>query len=126
MENPTTRRRAKAEHRAAPDAKVSPKSASVSTEARGKPFRLDVGAVANIEGLAQEVAVLRASIRQLAEPDTNTGEHVKILAELRHQVEALCRALKTQQALAGRESSTRADELARVLDELGDELGVPR
>jgi hypothetical protein len=86
---------------------------------------LDLAAVADVEGLAQEVALLRASIRRLAQPDAGTAEHVKVLAELRHQVEALCTALKTQQALEGN-GDARAAELARVLDELGDQLGVPR
>ena len=86
---------------------------------------LDLGAVADAEGLAQEVAVLRASIRQLA----NNGDmdvHVKVLAELRHQIEALCRALKTQQSLEGPEGNSRVAEMRRVLEELGDDLGVAR
>jgi len=82
--------------------------------------------VADVDGLAQEVALLRASIRRLAQPDRGAVEHVKVLAELRHQVEALCTALKTQQALEGHGGDARAAELARVLDELGDHLGVPR
>jgi hypothetical protein len=82
--------------------------------------------VAGIEGLAQEVAILRASIRELAQSDDDVGQHVKILAELRHQVEALCTALKTQHTLEEHDDSAQAAALARVLDELGDELGVPR
>ncbi len=110
---------------AGPDAPSLEAASSEAPPAAPRPM-LDLDAVAHIEGLAQEVAVLRASIRRLAEADTAIGEHVKILAELRHQVEALCTALKTQQALEGRGGSARADELAQVLDELGDELGVPR
>ena len=86
---------------------------------------LDVNAVADVEGLEQEVAVLRASIRQLA----NNGDmdvHVKVLAELRHQIEALCRALKTQQSLEGSDGDGRTAEMRRVLEELGDDLGVAR
>jgi hypothetical protein len=86
---------------------------------------LDVGAVAGVEGLEQEVAVLRASIQRLANSD-DMDVHVKVLAELRHQIEALCTALKTQQALAGRGRDAREAEMARVLEELGDELGVQR
>ena len=91
----------------------------------GSTLALDLNAVADVTGLAQEVALLRASIRRLAQPDTETAEHVKVLAELRHQIEALCTALKTQQTLEGN-GDARAAELARVLDELGDQLGVPR
>jgi hypothetical protein len=86
---------------------------------------LDIDAVADVEGLEQEVAVLRASIRQLA----SNGEmdvHVKVLAELRHQIEALCRALKTQQSLEGPDGGGRVAEMRRALEELGDDLGVTR
>ena len=86
---------------------------------------LDLHAVANAEGLTQEVALLRASIRQLAQDDVQ-ADRVKVLAELRHQIATLCHALKTQQALAGQNGDTRAAELARVLDELGDDLEVAR
>jgi hypothetical protein len=86
---------------------------------------LDVKAVADVDGLEQEVAVLRASIRQLAN-NGEIGAHVKVLAELRHQIEALCRALKTQQSLTGHDGDARAAELRRVLEELGDQLGVSR
>jgi len=68
--------------------------------------------------------VLRASIRALVHPNDDLSEHVKILAELRHQIEALCSALKTQQALRGRDGDERAADLTRVLEDLGDRLGV--
>jgi hypothetical protein len=90
-------------------------------------LQLDLDAVAHVEGLAEEVAMLRASIRELAHPRGNLGdlsEHVKILAELRHQVEALCSTLKAQQALEGRAGG--ATDLNQTLDELGDRLGVAR
>lgn len=91
----------------------------------GSGLALDSEAMRDVEGLAEEVKLLRASIRRLAQPDGETAEHVKVLAELRHQVEALCTALKTQQALEGN-GEARTAELARLLDELGDHLGVPR
>ena len=83
---------------------------------------LDRQAVAGVEGLTEEVAILRASIRQLADGD-EMATRVKVLAELRHQIEALCRALKTQQSLAGRGGDERAAMMERVLEELGDKLG---
>ena len=91
---------------------------------RSKPLMLDLESVADVEGLAEEVAVLRASIRALVHPNDDLSEHVKILAELRHQIEALCSALKTQQALRGRDGDERAADLTRVLEDLGDRLGV--
>jgi hypothetical protein len=86
---------------------------------------LDWAAVADVEGLGQEVAMLRASIRELVK-NGDVTRHVKVLTELRHQVEALCTALKTQQALDSRDGDAHANEMARILEELGDELGVPR
>ena len=86
---------------------------------------LDLQAVADAEGLAEEVTILRASIRYL----TNGGEkaaHVKVLAELRHQIEALGRALKTQRSLEGRDGGGQAAEMDRMLEELGDKLEVER
>jgi hypothetical protein len=77
------------------------------------------------EGLTQEVKLLRDSIRRLAKPDGESAERIKVLAELRHQIEALCTALKTQQALQ-ENGEARAAELARALEALGDQLGVPR
>ena len=86
---------------------------------------LDLKSVADVEGLAEEVAVLRASIRQLAQ-NGDMAVHVKVLAELRHQIETLGRTLKTQQSLEEHDGGARAAELTRVLEELGDELGVSR
>ena len=95
----------------------------------GPPLHLKPEEVAGAVGLGHEVTLLRAAIRHLAEEE-HAAAHVKTLAELRHQVEALCRALKTQHALDGRGDDLSAD-LARALaeldDESGDELaGVPR
>ncbi len=87
-------------------------------------LHLNLAAVAGAAGLGHEVILLRAAIRHLA-GDENAAPHVKTLAELRHQVEALCTALKTQHALDGLGDDLSVD-LARALEELGDELGVPR
>lgn len=114
-------------HRAAPvapRAPIRPAEPDAPADEDVPPFRLDTKAVAGAVGLAHEVSVLRAAIHYLAEEE-NAAPHVKTLAELRHQVEALCTALKTQQALDGRGDDLSAD-LARALEELGDELGVPR
>ena len=85
------------------------------------PLHLKPEAVAGAVGLGHEVTLLRAAIRHLVEEE-HAAAHVKTLAELRHQVEALCRALKTQHALDGRGDDLSAD-LARALAELDDELG---
>jgi hypothetical protein len=108
-----------------PEAPATASRGRAKRQTLKKQLVLDVKAVADADGLAQEVAVLRASIRQLAN-DGDMAEHVKVLAELRHQIEALCRALKTQQSLAGHDDGGRAAEMTRLLEELGDDLGVAR
>jgi len=93
------------------------------------PLVVDPAAVSPADGLVREVALLRAAIRRLAEDGDDaksTSEDVKVLAELRHQVAALGQALKTQKELGGRDGDALAAEIAQVLDELGDGLGVPR
>lgn len=120
-------RATRARRRPGPDAGGAPAERPGAPHDRVKPraaLVLDPAAVAGVEGLAQEVALLRASIRQLAQ-NGDAADHVKVLAELRHQVEALCTALKTQQALDGHDGDALAADLARALDELGDELGMP-
>ena len=102
------------------------------TSEAASALMLDLDAVADVEGLAEEVAMLRASIRELVHPHGDLSEHVKILAELRHQVEALCSTLKAQQALEGergergRRGGISEADVAQTLDDLGDRLGVPR
>jgi hypothetical protein len=109
----------------------SSKAPTGAATQRGEPdlpvskLHLDLQAVADADGLEQEIAVLRASIHQLANDD-QIAAHVKVLAELRHQIETLCRALKTQQSLGGHDGSARVAELQQVLEELGDRLGVSR
>lgn len=89
----------------------------------------DPDAAVTVDDLVQEVKLLRGAIRRLAEDgdaSKTTAEDVKILAELRHQVAALCRTLKAQKELVGKAGDALAAELAQALDALGDGLGVPR
>jgi hypothetical protein len=94
-----------------------------------------VAAVANAaaattaDGLVQEVALLRTAILNLAEDGDaakSSMEDIKVLAELRLQVAALCRTLKTQKDLRGSVDDTVMADLTRALDELDDGLGVSR
>ncbi len=63
--------------------------------------------------LAAEIGLLRRAIQRLAD-HRGVADHLKILAELRHQVDSLCRALKTE-----RDLTTPADE---ELDALGESV----
>lgn len=118
-------------------ASSSPEATTQQTETPGATSRalsdpppselvLDLQAVAGVDGLEEEVAVLRASIRHLASGGDKTAVHVKVLAELRHQIEALCRALKTRQSLLGADGDERAAALDRILEELDDRPEVER
>ena len=104
--------------------KLSRSASAARVKRSASALMLDLEAVAHVEGLTEEVAMLRASIRELAHPRGDLSEHVKILAELRHQVEALCSTLKAQQALESREGGPA--DLNQTLDDLGDRLGVSR
>ena len=87
------------------------------------PLVLGSDATGAADSLVEEVGLLRAAIRRLAETG-DEAEDVKVLAELRLQVEALGRALKTQRALGG---DTQA-ELVQTLAEIDDgiaRLGEP-
>ena len=104
------------------------------------PIHLNTAAVAGIVGIDQEVALLRAAIRRLIKDDDGKARdgkadddktleaeaRVEALAELRHQVDSLCTALKTQRALDGRPADVVETAVARALELLGDQMGVPK
>ena len=86
---------------------------------------LDCTATVDVAGLDHEVALLRAAIRRLAGGE-DAADQVKTLAELRHQIDTLCTALKTQRVLSGGDADVVSKALAQVLEELGDGMGVPK
>jgi len=69
-----------------------------------------------LRGVDDEIAVLRMLIRKVA----REGD----LEATRRGIETLCRALKVQYVLEGRSTEGLAGSLARVLDEVGSELGM--
>ncbi len=69
-----------------------------------------------LRGVDDEIAVLRMLIRKaVREGDADAT---------RKGIETLCRAIKVQYALDGRSAEGLAGSLARVLDEVGNELGM--
>ena len=76
----------------------------------------DLVQAAGLEGVDAEIAVLRVLIKQ----DLSEGRMV----EARRDIEALCRTLKVQYALDDRSTDNLSQALARVLDEIGNELGM--
>jgi hypothetical protein len=134
--------------RGGPGGKRHPKHGGGVAGAGGRTvgvLHLNTAAVAGIVGIDQEVALLRAAIRRLIKDDNGeardgeardgeAGEaealeaeaRVEALVELRHQVDSLCTALKTQRALDGRPDDAVSTAVARALELLGDEMGVPK
>jgi len=76
----------------------------------------DLVQAATLKGVDAEIAVLRVLIKQ----DLSEGRMV----EARRDIEALCRTLKVQYALDDRSTDNLSQALARVLDEIGNELGM--
>ena len=77
---------------------------------------LGLQVAAALRGVDDEIAVLRMLIRKVArEGDVETT---------RRAIDTLCRALKVQYALDGRPAEGLASSIARVLDELGNEMGM--
>ncbi len=71
---------------------------------------------AALRGVEDEIALLRTQIRKAA----REGD----VEATRRGIETLCRALKVQYAMEGRSAEGLAGSLARVLEEVGNELGM--
>lgn len=77
---------------------------------------LELEMAAALRGVDDEIAVLRMLIRKVA----RQGD----VEATRRAIDTLCRALKVQYALDGKSAEGLASSLARVLDELGNEMGM--
>ena len=85
-----------------------------TTALEDEAMELEVAAA--LRGVDDEIAVLRMLIRKaVKEGDAEAT---------RKGIETLCRALKVQYALDGRSAEGLAGSLAKVLDEVGNELGM--
>jgi hypothetical protein len=71
--------------------------------------------------LTAEVVLLRSAIRRLAAVETVPDRTLKGLAELRHQVEALCTTLRAQRALAPRPEDPAQLAVSQALERIGAE-----
>jgi hypothetical protein len=76
----------------------------------------DLEAVAAVRGVDDEIALLRMLIRKVA----REGD----VEATRRAIDTLCRALKVQYALDGKPADGLSASLARVLDEIGNEMGM--
>ena len=79
--------------------------------------RLEMALARATEGMAEEIAITRLMIlRTLRQQDAPPGEYARL-------VDALCKQLRVQRQL-GKGGDGLAGALARVLDEVANELGL--
>ncbi|HEX9015930.1 MAG TPA: hypothetical protein VF960_08040 [Chloroflexota bacterium] len=67
-------------------------------------------------GVDGEIALLRRQIREAADADD--------WKSMWRGIDTLCKALRVQHVLVGRSADNLAGSLARVLEEIGNEIGV--
>jgi hypothetical protein len=77
---------------------------------------LNLEVASAVRGVDDEIALLRMLIRKVA----RQGD----VEATRRTIDTLCRALKVRYALEGRSAEGLAGSLARVLDEIGNEMGM--
>ena len=89
------------------------------TEEGDSPLRALVpaqGEGAQARGVGDEIVLLRSQIREAFEQgDTES---------VRRGIDTLCKALRVQHVLDGRSAESLSGSIARVLEEVGAELGV--
>ncbi len=80
--------------------------------------RYHQGATSAVEplGVQDEIALLKSHIRKAVE----AGDEVA----MRKGIETLCKAVRIQYVLGGRSAESLAGSLSKVLEEVGNELGI--
>ncbi len=90
--------------------------------ALSKAERLDLSRAGSVEGLADEIALLRAQLKRAVEASPSGAKARKDLKVVTGGLETLLRAVSTEYRLSPRGRGDLADNLARVLGSLGDQL----
>jgi len=91
---------------------------SFYTRALSAADRAAVEDALEVEGLDEEIAVLRVQIRRLLEEDKPDA------AVLQNGMRLLVQALVAQQRLSGRQAEGLSEAAARLVEEFGAVLGV--
>jgi hypothetical protein len=84
--------------------------------------RLELRRAGGVEGLADEIALLRAQLKRAVEASPRTVKARKDLKVVSEGVETLLRAVSSQYRLSPRASGDLADNIAAVLKGFGDQL----
>jgi hypothetical protein len=94
--------------------------------ALSKAERLELRRAGSVEGLADEIALLRAKLKRTVEaaPGDAARERrrLKVVAQA---METLLKAVSTDYRLSPRGRDRLGDNIARVIDQLGDQLLPP-
>lgn len=92
------------------------------TVALSKAERLELSRAGSVEGLADEIALLRAQLKKAVEGSPRGAKARKDLKVVTRGLETLLKAVSTEYRLSPRGREGLADNIARVLDSLGDQL----
>ncbi len=92
------------------------------TLALSKAERLELSRAGSVEGLADEIALLRSQLKKAVESGRKGARARKDLKVVSGGLEVLLKAVSTEYRLSPRGKGDLADNMARVLDQLGDQL----
>ncbi len=84
--------------------------------------RLELSRAASVEGLADEIALLRAHLKRAVEASPRNAKARKDLKVVTEGIETLLKAVSTQYRLSPRSSRDLAENMAAALNQLGDQL----
>ena len=90
--------------------------------ALSKAERLELGRAGSVEGLADEIALLRAQLKRAVGASPRAVKARKDLKVVTEGVETLLRAVSTQYRLSPRSKEDLAENLAAVLNQFGDQI----
>ena len=90
--------------------------------ALSKAERLELSRAGSVQGLADEIALLRAHLKKSVEPSPRGTRARKDLKVVSQGLETLLKAVSTQYRLSPRGRGDLGENIARVLDSLGDQI----
>lgn len=90
--------------------------------ALSKAERLELNRAGSVEGLADEIALLRTQLKRAVEASPRNAKARKDLKVVTQGMETLLKAVSTEYRLSPRGRGDLADNIGRVLDSLGDQL----
>lgn len=92
------------------------------TVALSEAERLELSRAGSVEGLADEIALLRAQLKRAVEASPQSVKARKDLRVVSQGIETLLKAVSTQYRLSPRSSRDLAANMTAVLNQLGDQL----